>query len=445
MMSFITTLLLFALIISVIVIVHELGHYMAARITGMEVEEFAVGMGPVLWQKKHSKSKHVAKMLDFLVFRRVERQITRGNMIEKQVEEELVVGGIPEVIGEVGAGGNGDEGENPNGHIDTTYMLKLFPIGGYVKILGEEEETTREGSFSSKSVWARMLVACAGVFMNFLLGALVFYIVLAAKGFTYDSLPYYEGFTAVFGDTEIDYAYPVTVVGVVEGSPAREAKFEVGWELMAVEDTAVENVRDLKKEVGKNAGKTIEIDIVDLEGFSSEVEVAVSEEGTIGVELASDYQIMRISYTGVNRVFSGFFHEVNMVKANVFILGKLIAQSIRERTVEPVAQSVAGPVGLVAVIDIVKKYGGVIGILDLIGMFNVALVMMNILPFPALDGGHVLFLGIEAVRGRPVNHKLQQGLFTAGMIMLFLFMIIVSIKDIWQFGVWDWFKGLFGA
>jgi regulator of sigma E protease len=443
MVSFITTLLLFALIISVIVVVHELGHYIAARITGMEVEEFALGMGPVVWQKKHSESKHVAKVLDFLVFRRVERQVTIGDVTERVVEEEMVMETVPAKSAappdQLGNGGA------EAGHVDTNYMIKLFPIGGYVKILGEEEENATTGSFSQKSVWARMLVACAGVVMNMLLGAVFFYVVLIAKGFVYDSLPYYDGFQAVFGTQQVEYAYPVTVMGVIEDTPAEEAGFKAGWEILEVDGEKVASVEELKSVVGKYAGSEVNIGINTEDQKSLTVAVTVSDEGTIGVELAQDFKVLKISYNGIERVFAGFLHEVNMLKANVFILGRLVKQSVEERTVAPVAQSVAGPVGLVAVIDIVKKYGGIVGIVDLIGMFNVALVMMNILPFPALDGGHVMFLGIEAVRGRPVNPKLQQGLFTVGMILLFAFMIVVSAKDVFQFGIWDWFKGLFGG
>ncbi len=415
MLSIITTIILFLLIISLIVVVHEFGHYIAARITGMEIEEFAVGMGPVLWQRKHSKSKVIARFLDFVV-----RLLSRGAY-------------------------GGSSSKNGKPRIDTAYMIKLFPIGGYVRILGEEEENLSEGSFSEKSVRARILVAVAGVFMNILLGAFFFYLVLFAKGFVYDGLPYYEGFKPFFGEQEIKYAYPVTVMNAVEDSPAKDAGFEGGWEILTVDGVMVENTQELRNELEGKENQEITIGVNTPEEGEMDVLVTVSDEATIGVELAQDLQVLSISYTGVQKIFAGFLHGANMLKANVYILGQLIGQSVEEGSVDPVAQSVAGPVGLVAIIDIVKKYGGIVGLLDLIGLFNVALVMMNMLPFPALDGGHVAFLALEGIRGRPVNKKLQQALFTGGMIILLLFMVVVSAKDVFQFGIWDGIKGLFGG
>ena len=98
-----------------------------------------------------------------------------------------------------------------------------------------------------------------------------------------------------------------------------------------------------------------------------------------------------------------------------------------------------------AIIDVVREYGGLIGLLDLVALFCLALVLMNMLPLPALDGGHVLFLSIEAVRGRPVDEKIQQALFGAGMVFLIALMVVISVKDIFQFGIWDWVKDLFSA
>jgi regulator of sigma E protease len=380
MLSLLTTLALFLLIIGVVILVHELGHFIAARATGMKVEEFAIGMGPKIWGKK------------------------RG---------------------------------------DTEYMIKLFPIGGYVKILGEEERVKEKGSFSEKSVGARVLVAVAGVSMNFLLAVVIFYVVLAFQGFEYIGVPYYENYSPVFGDQEMVYAYPVTVVDILPDTPAEEAGLTAPVEIFAVDGEEIENTDQLKKKIENNTAGEIDIEIVMGESERYEVTVGVSEEGKIGVELAPDMEVWQLEYNGVTRVFTGFAHSVNMVHANVYVLGKLIGQSVEEGTVEPVASSVTGPIGLFAIIDIVKQFGGVLGLLDLVGLFCIALVIMNMLPFPALDGGHVVLLGIEAVRGRPVDEKVQQVMFIVGIVILLMLMAVISAKDAFQFGLWDWVKGLF--
>lgn len=380
MMSFLTTLVLFLLIIGVVILVHEFGHFITARVTGMKVEEFAIGMGPKIWGKKKG---------------------------------------------------------------DTEYMIKLFPIGGYVKILGEEERVKDEDSFSEKSVGARVLVAVAGVAMNFLLAVVIFYGVLAFQGFEYIGIPYYENYSPVFGEQELVYAYPVTVVDILPDTPAQEAGLTAPVEIHAVDGEEIESTDQLKEKIDNNTSGKVELEISTEEGEKKVVTVGVSDDGKIGVELAPDMKVWQLEYNGITRVFTGFAHSVNMVHANVFVLGKLIGQSVDEGTVEPVASSVTGPIGLFAIIDIVKQLGGVLGLLDLVGMFCVALVLMNLLPFPALDGGHVVLLSIEAVRGRPVDEKVQQVIFMAGFVILLILMVVISAKDAFQFGLWDWVKGLF--
>lgn len=376
----VVTILLYILIVGLVVMVHEVGHFIAARATGMIVEEFSLGMGPKLWS------------------------FTRGGV---------------------------------------EYMIKLFPIGGYVKILGEEKRVKKEGSFSEKSVGQRMLVAVSGVIMNFLLAVIFFYGVLIGSGFEYVGVPYYEDFKAPFGEQEAIYAYPVTVVSIVENSPAEEAGLEAPFEILEVDGAAIENTEELKAEVSPHAAGEVTLKISDADDHLSEVTVGVDNEGKIGVGLAGDMQVWKLSYSGAARVFGGFAHGINMVKANLFLFGKMISQSVEEGSVEPIATSVAGPVGLVAIVDVVREFGGLVGILDLVAMFNLALLIINLLPFPALDGGHVIFLLFEAVRGKPVDEKIQSWLFGAGMLVLFGLMIAISAKDVFQFGLWDWVKGLF--
>jgi regulator of sigma E protease len=277
------------------------------------------------------------------------------------------------------------------------------------------------------------------------LAVVVFFVVLAVQGFTYVGVPYYEDYNAPFGGQEMVYAYPVTAVDVLPDTPAEEAGFEAPVEIFAVDGVEVENLEELQEELGKHASGTVTLDITMGESERFETEVGVSEEGKIGVEVAPDMKVWQLKYEGVSKVFSGVLHSVNMVHANVFVLAKLIGESVEEKTVEPVATSVTGPIGLFAIIDIVKEFGGVLGLLDLVAMFSIALVLMNMLPFPALDGGHVVLLGIEAVRGKPVDEKIQQVMFFIGIVILLILMALVSIKDVLQFGLWDWVKGLFGG
>ncbi|MBN2101155.1 site-2 protease family protein [Candidatus Dojkabacteria bacterium] len=379
MVSTIITVLLFVLIIGVVVTIHEVGHYAAARLSGMLVEEFSFGFGPKLVSKKWG---------------------------------------------------------------DTEYMIKLFPLGGYVKILGEEMEIKDKRSFSEKSIISRMFVAVAGVLMNFLLAVVLFYIVLGARGFSYEGIPYYENLNLWFGDQEEFYAYNVTVIGITDDGGADKAGLEEPFEILGVDGNPVESVKDLKDELEGKEEKTVDLTIY-KDGEEKDVEVVENKEGLIGVELASDFKLIRVEYNGVERIFAGFLHFANMTKANIFVFGRLISKSVEEKSVKPVATSVSGPIGLFVVIDLVREFAGTVGILDLIATLNLTLVIINILPFPALDGGHVLFMTIEAVRGKPVNKNVERWLVNIGMIIMFGLMILISAKDVFQFEVFDWIKGLF--
>lgn len=377
MLSVIATLVLFILIAGGSMFIHELGHFLAARLTGMRVEEFAIGRGPTLWSWK------------------------RG---------------------------------------DTRYLLKPFPIGAYVKIYGEENRTKAQGSFSEKSIPARLLVVIAGVVMNFLLAIVVMYVVLIVRDFRYSGIPYYEGYDAWFGNQDVISAYNVTALGVVEDSPSDEAGLTAPFEILSVSGESIESVEELREELSGFKGKEVTLSVRDLDeetgaavGNVEEVRVTVSDEGTIGVELAPDVQVVQISYEGAEKPLSGVLHSLNMTQANFFILGRLISQSVAEQSVAPVAETVAGPVGLYAIVDLVRQYGGLIGLLDFIALLNLGLALIQVIPFPALDGSHVVLLGIEAVRRKPVSEKVQNVMFTVGMVLLLVFAAAIAVKDVVQF------------
>lgn len=390
MLSWLVTFLIFALIIGAVVMIHELGHFVAAKISDMKVEEFSFGFGPKLFSKKGK---------------------------------------------------------------ETEYMIKLFPVGGYVKILGEEEDIKDERSFSQKPVSSRLLVALSGVLMNFILAVVLFYVVLGVKGFKYEGVPYYEDFQVWFGSQQEKVVYPVTVLDVVEDGGAekivKENEIEVPFIIEAVGGQDIETVEELQGALGDYKNKEVAIELYEIDENgekdeeSEEFNVEVNEEGYIGVELAADVRIWAIEYDGGDRYLSGFYHFANMAKANVFILGRLVSQSVEEKTVAPVSESVSGPLGLIVIVDIVKEFGGLIGLIDLVATLNLVLVIMNLIPIPALDGGQTLLMLIEAVRGKPLNKKVERWIVNISMILLFGLMIAVSIKDFFQFGFWESIRNFF--
>jgi regulator of sigma E protease len=263
---------------------------------------------------------------------------------------------------------------------------------------------------------------------------------LGIRGFEYEGVPYYEDFNVVFGSQEEKVIYPVTVLDVVEDSGAQKAyeeyDLEVPFVIKEVDDNDVESVEQLQDILEKRKGEEVEMRIEEEDGDGKDIQLQVDEEGIIGVELAADLRVWVLKYSGGQRYFAGFLHFANMSKANYFILGKLFSQSVEEGDVSPVSDSVSGPLGLLVIVDIVREFGGLIGIVDLIATLNLVLVIMNLIPIPALDGGQVLLMIIEKLRGKPMNKKLERVIVNISMILLFALMIVVSVKDFFQFGFW---------
>lgn len=381
MLSILTTILLFIVVIGVVITIHEFGHFLASKLSGIKVEEFCFGFGPRILHKK------------------------------------------------VG---------------DTDYGIRLFPIGGYVKILGEEEKVKSKHSFSAAPMRNRVFVLIAGIIMNLILAVALFYVVLGLKGFEYSAIPYYENFKFVFGTQSVDYAYPPTALEVTADTPAAEAGLVAPFEVVRVNETEVNNYDEVKAAVAAVAGENVVLGICDLGSVNCrEVGVTVAADGTVGLGFAADVEVWKVSYSGVERVFSGFLHMVNMLKAYFFILGQLISTSVQQGSIEPIASTMTGPVGIYAIVDIVKQFGGVVGMIDLVAMLSLTLAVSNIFPFPALDGGQLLFLLIEIIKGKPVNDNVKKWVFAIGMILIFVLAAAIAVKDFIQFGGWDWVKGLF--
>lgn len=380
MISLLVTILLAVLIIGTAVFIHELGHFVSAKIVDMKVEGFYMGMGPTIFSKK---------------------------------------------IGE------------------TVYGIKLFPIGGSVRILGEEESVADKRSFSEKDPWAKLFVAFSGIIMNVILASVVYYVLLGFNSFAYDKIPYNEDFKLWFGEQSEDVMSGVYIVGVIEGTGADDADLETPIQVVSLEGIEVEMVDDFTDAIENNAGEIVTLEYIGVEGEGSE-EIQISEGGKMGVEISGGARVIKVEYKGFNMVFSGFLHSLNMVEVNGYILGQLISESFEEKDISPVADTLTGPIGLVSLVDQFREFG-FWAMLDLFALLNLSLAMMNILPFPALDGGHGVIIGIEAIIGRQINEKVKAVMFLIGMGLIFLLAFLISIQDLGRLGVWDFFRNFFDS
>lgn len=369
------TLILFILILSLLVLIHEFGHFVAAKKNGIRVEEFGLGLPPKIFGKK---------------------------------------------VGE------------------TTYTLNLLPFGGFVKLTGEdsEEVVLDPKSFAVKKPWQRFTVLVAGVFMNFVLAILLFYVFFAFTGFKTFQLPLFFDYKFKFGRVE---ELNTIVADVQKDSGADKAGIELGEAVMEVGGVEVKNVKDVRALLVGKQDQDVEVRLVDFKDQASpqtrivKVKPMVDEEGNpiLGVYLTKSVSIYYEK--PLEKIFAGFLHSYNVLGYSFNSLAKIIGLSVETKDLEPVSQSVSGPVGIYNIIGSILKYGGSrvwLTIMDYIALMSLSLAAINIMPFPALDGGRLIFILAEWVSGRKVNPKWEANVHKIGMFFLLALIVMITIKDI---------------
>ncbi len=338
----IIAVLLFGLIISI----HEFGHFFTAKLSGIRVNEFAVGMGP--------------KLFGF----------TRG---------------------------------------ETDYSLRLFPIGGYCAMEGEDEESPDDKAFNNKPVWKRMIVIVAGAFMNIVLGLVLMGVVVCQSNLlaTNQIAAFTENSKLEAAGAEVgDYIYSV------DGYRIRtETDLSFGFGTADPDSCNIVLVRD---------GEKIELNNVKLDSYESSGRTAV----------VIDFKIYGVQKTPLRIIKKSVDNTWSMMKMVILSLKGIVTGKYG-------LNDVSGPVGVAQAITEAASTGletsvsdAIYNIMTIMALISINLGVFNLLPFPALDGGRFVFLLIEAVRKKPVPRKYEAWVNTAGMAILLAFMVVVTCKDI---------------
>lgn len=345
------SILVFLVVLSILVLVHELGHYLVARKSGVLVEEFGFGIPPRIF-------------------------------------------GIQ--VGE------------------TLYSLNLLPFGGFVKLHGESSDegvSYPERAFLNKSKKVRSLILVAGVLMNFILAILAFAVVYSFSGIPKDT-------------------GQVKVVEVTSGSPAQVSGIIVGDIVSTVDGKGVTKVSEFVELVEAKKGKKIVVEIErngEVKKFTlSPRESPPEGEGPLGVTITAT----EIYYPPVlARPFIGIYYGF---REALFWGGTVIAGLIKIITdlfAGQAPKDLAGPVGIFAITSEAARLGA-LPLINFIGILSVNLAILNIVPFPALDGGRLLFVFIEKILGRKVVPKVESVIHTIGMIILILLILAITARDI---------------
>ena len=378
-MSFIITLLAAVFVFSAVIAIHEFGHFAVAKLCGVQVNEFSIGMGPVLLKKMHHGTQYSLRALP--------------------------VGGFVALEGEESPESQQAEGEERSDLEERPLSQRSgadsSPNGGALN--GEEVSQPTGKPLNEAPVWQRALIMAAGACMNFLLGFVVMAIVLAAQNEPITSRVIYaveDG--ALCGQTGLEAGDKVLAVNGRRCFVANDMLYE----LMRTEDYSASFtvLRD---------GKKVELPRVQFDTWQD-------EDGETHMSLG--FTVYGIKKTPVNVIKEAW--------NSVLYYGRIIFTSLMDllRGRESI-NDLSGPVGIVTAIGQAASYGWQ-DLLELLALITVNVGIFNLLPFPALDGGKVVFLFIEGVTGHAVPEKIQSGLTLAAFALLFALMIFATYNDI---------------
>lgn len=354
-------ILIFIITLLILVLIHEFGHFLMAKRFGIKVLEFGFGIPPRAWGKK---------------------------------------------IGE------------------TIYSLNWLPLGGFVRLLGEDEEEPidKKGAgsrdFRTKPVWQRIAVLVAGVTMNLFLAWILFYSVIIAQNFK------------IIYPTQEPGVY---IFKVEKDFPAEKAGVRTGEKLISIDNQKVSDIDTARKLIKSKNETPLTLTLSDTEG-KNERKVSLtpkSKDGEVLIGVVFSPIPFR-QYSSFNqRLFSGITYSWDITRVTFAGLGQVLQQVITGNFAT-ISKSVAGPIGLAVVTGDILSAGwaAILPYLWFVGVISLTLAIFNVLPIPALDGGRLLFLVIEAVSKKKVKEDIERKVHQIGFIILIALALLITYSDI---------------
>jgi regulator of sigma E protease len=345
-------IIIFVVALSILVLIHEFGHFFAAKITGVRVEEFGLGLPPrIVGRKKWG----------------------------------------------------------------TIWSLNWLPIGGFCKLFGEDPSENgankNKDSFLAKNPWQKALIVLGGVLMNLVLAVVIF-----AAVYTIMGIP-----------IETD---KVKIIGVANNSPASRAALQEGDWIKSVGGVEIKHGSNLTEEVVKFKGEKVELEVV-RDNNDQKVVVEVREkapegEGLMGIVI-SNVEMQKIKwyefYKGIGAGFKEAYYWGKIIGGGVYqmVLGLFTGN---------VPKDVSGPIGMFQATSSIRNNQGILAMVHFFGVVSVNLAIVNVLPFPALDGGRIVFVLYELLTRKRANEKLEMIVNNVGMMILLGLILLVTIGDV---------------
>lgn len=347
-----TNIFALVIVLGVLIFFHELGHFLVARLFGVGVEKFSLGFGPRIFGRK------------------------------------------------IGM---------------TDYRLSAVPLGGYVKMVGEEPDAEIDPadipfSFTHKPVSKRILIVAAGPLFNILLAAIIFYVIFQFSGL---------------------YILNPSVGKVQENRPAQAAGLQSGDRIVAIDNVAVESWEEMSELISASGGRRLSLTV--RRGTSELVfdvqPVLTASKNIFGEEIQRYVIGIAASGDGFNRELNAFealreslIQTCRITRLTIVSIVKIIRGSISPKTL-------GGPI-MIAEMAGQQAKAGAGNLVFFIALLSINLAVLNFLPIPVLDGGHLFFFLIELIIGRPVNTRMREIAQQVGLFVLILLMVYVFYNDI---------------
>ena len=357
------SLVYFIAVLSVLVLAHEFGHFITAKRLKVHVQIFSLGFGPKLWSIKKD---------------------------------------------------------------ETEYRLSAIPLGGYVKMAGDEPTERLEGKpyeFLSRSVGDRFKIIFAGPALNYVLAFVIFSVIF------------------MFGSPTLT----TEVGGFIKDYPAEKAGILAGDKILTVDGKSVKYWEDMTALIHKHAGGSIKI-LLDRKGAIVEKDITpivrktrdiFGKETTLTlIGVSPSQKIESVKYGFLASLRMGAIKLITLTMVTYKALWAVMTGSLS------VKESMTGPIGIFVVTGQAAKMG-LIYIFHLMGILSASLAIFNLLPLPILDGGHILFLAIEKVRGKAMSFKTQEVIANIGVALLILLTVFIFYNDIVKFGIVGKIMGIF--
>jgi len=346
----ILTIFIFVAILVILILIHEFGHFIVAKLCGVKVREFAFGFPP-----------------------RILSKVKNG----------------------------------------TRYSLNLIPLGGYVSLLGEDEAVKEEGSYYSAKIWQKILIVGTGVVMNFLLG-----IIVIAIGFTIGMTPLVSD-PATLSGTKTSQ---VMIVEVVSDSAAAKVGLEAGDIL-----DGFSSPNDLQQFTKKNAGTSVTLNIEKNNRKEARTVTLAQSDAPLGVGVVS---ITKVRQPFLKALVTATIETGKSIGAVFDALWTIIKSVFTTGSAGETGQAVVGPVGIFNFTSEALKIGWIY-ILQLLAILSINLAIINILPFPALDGGKIFFLALEGIfRKKVIRQEIENLIHTIGFAILIILILAITFRDI---------------